>query len=141
MGQHTLDVIAHTVQVTNVWLKELAEAMDWHDRHRSYRLLRATLHALRDWLPTNESAHLSAQLPMLVRGIYYEGWHPVQTPAHPRDRHAFFERVETAMQPDSLEDTALAIAEVFDLLTRHVAEGEVDHLRHALPSDIRTLWP
>lgn len=141
MGQHNLDVIAHTVQVTNIWLKELAEAMDWHDRHRSYRLLRATLHALRDWLPTNESAHLSAQLPMLVRGIYYEGWHPAQTPAHPRDRRAFFERVETAMQPDTLEDTALAIAEVFDLLTRHVAEGEVDHLRHALPSDIRTLWP
>jgi len=42
----------------------------------AYAALRATLHAVRDRLPTELVAHLGAELPMLVRGIYYDGWHP-----------------------------------------------------------------
>jgi uncharacterized protein (DUF2267 family) len=33
------------------------------------------LHAPRDRLPPEVAVHLGAQFPMLVRGVYYEGWH------------------------------------------------------------------
>ena len=44
------------------------------DRHLAYVALRATLHALRDRLGPENAVHLAAQLPMLLRGLYYEGW-------------------------------------------------------------------
>lgn len=141
MTQHGMEVIDHTVQLTNTWLKELGEAMGWQDRHRSYRLLRAALHTLRDWLPANDNAHLSAQLPMLIRGLYYEAWRPAQVPAKPRSREAFLGRIDQAFAPDRLDDTGAATTAVFDLLNRHLADGEIEHVRHALPADVRTLWP
>jgi hypothetical protein len=64
---------------TNEWLKEIEEALG-PDRHRAYQALRAVLHCLRDRLTLSEAAQLADQLPMLVRGIYYEAWHPAESP-------------------------------------------------------------
>ena len=67
-----------TVHTTNRWLQELTGLLDGGSRHDAYVALRATLHALRDRLPIEETAELAAQLPMLVRGFYYEGWDPTR---------------------------------------------------------------
>lgn len=65
-----LPTVDHTAQLTREWVRDLAERLDWPDEHRAWRLLRVTLQALRDWLDVNEAAHLGAQLPILVRGLY-----------------------------------------------------------------------
>ncbi|HSM19769.1 MAG TPA: DUF2267 domain-containing protein, partial [Hyphomicrobiales bacterium] len=65
-----IDAVDTTIQTTNIWLNELDQAMGWDHRQRTYRLLRAVLHALRDRLPVNEATDLGAQLPLLIRGIY-----------------------------------------------------------------------
>ncbi len=140
MSAKGLESFDHTVQLTYGWLKELSESNGWSDRQRSYHLLRATLHALRDWLPVNEAVDLGAQLPMLVRGIYFEGWRPAQTPAKPRDLGAFLDRVDNAFRDDPLEGTEEAVSTVFNLLKRHVSTGEIQDVRRALPGDLRTLW-
>ena len=68
-----LDVFDRTVQAANLWLKELMDALGWDDRHKAYQGLRTTLHALRDRLTLEEMAQLGAQVPLLIRGVYYEG--------------------------------------------------------------------
>ena len=46
-----LENLEHTVQLTHVWINELDDRLGWNNKPRSYRLLKAVLHALRDWLP------------------------------------------------------------------------------------------
>ncbi len=76
MSATGLEVFDRTIHKTNVWLKDLMEIQDCPDRHEAYLALRATLHALRDRLTIKETVQLAAQLPMLIRGFYYEGWDP-----------------------------------------------------------------
>jgi len=66
-----LEVFDKTLQIAPVWLGEMGP-----DRQRAHHALRAVRHALRDRLPLHLAAHLGAQLPLLVRGIYYDSWHP-----------------------------------------------------------------
>ena len=96
---------------------------------------------MRDWLPVNEAAGFGAQLPELIRGIYYEHWRPAATPVKQRHRADFVARIDSAFKTDPLLFTADGIAAVFELLSEKVAAGEIEKVRHALPADIRALWP
>jgi len=78
-----------TIQTTNVWLNDLADRLGWQDKQRAYHALTAVLHALRDRLPVDQAVALGAQLPMLVRGFYYEGWHPADKPIKERKKEEF----------------------------------------------------
>ena len=79
---------------TNRVLREIEEAYGWpkERRNQSYAALRAVLHALRDRLPVDEASQLGAQLPMLVRGIYYSGWDPSKVPVK-MSRDEFMQRI------------------------------------------------
>ena len=136
-----LESIEHTVQLTHKWINDLDERLGWEDKHRSFRLLRAVLQALRDWLSVNAAAGFGAQLPELLRGIYYEHWRPVATPVKQRHKADFIARVDKAFKPDSILFTSEAITAVFELLSQKITAGEIEHIRHALPADIRALWP
>jgi uncharacterized protein (DUF2267 family) len=85
-----------TLPATNIWLDDLMKEMGWKERQRADHALRAMLHALRDRLPVEEASHLSAQLPLLVRGIYFEGWHPAKVPVRERMQDQFLTHVTEA---------------------------------------------
>ena len=76
-----LDVLDRSVEKANIWINDVATELGTTDRHEAYRALRAFLHVLRDRLPVAETAQLSSQLPLLVRGVFYENWRPAGTPA------------------------------------------------------------
>jgi len=76
MAMTGLKAFDTTIEKTNIWLKEIMQEMNTEDRHRAYNALSSVLHALRDRMPVDEVVQLGAQLPMLVRGFYYEGWDP-----------------------------------------------------------------
>ena len=141
MSAQGLEGLDHTVQLTHIWINELDRRLEWNDKARSYRLLKAVLHALRDSLKVNEAADLGAQLPALLRGAYYEQWRPAATPAKGRSVENFLARVNESFRRDPLAAPALAIMAVFQLLTKKITEGEIEDVRHCLSEEIRNIWP
>jgi uncharacterized protein (DUF2267 family) len=129
-----------TVQESNLWLKDIMQEEGWKDRQRAYKALRSVLHVLRDRLPVNEAAHLGAELPMLIRGIYYEGWEPEQSPKK-RTREAFLSYVAENFQNDPDVNPEEVIRTVFTVISSHVAQGEINDVKASLPEDLRRLWP
>jgi uncharacterized protein (DUF2267 family) len=130
-----------TLQKTDAWLDELMEDLGTNDRHRAYQALRLVLHALRDHLTVDEVADLGAQLPMLVRGLYYEGWRPSGKPLRDRSKQSFLSAIAVACRDDPELFPEAAAWAVFKLLERHVSAGEIRDVWHILPHEIRTLWP
>ena len=140
MPELGLRILDKSVHDTNAWLQEISDAMDYPDKQVAYHALRGTLFALRDRIPPDEAAHLGAELPLLVRGIYYEGFNPSRPP-QTYDRDGFLQRVSQELEAIGGEDPEAAARAVFGVLHRHIDEGQEQHVREALPESIRTLWP
>jgi uncharacterized protein (DUF2267 family) len=98
------------------------------------------LQTLRDWLPVNESADLAAQLPTLLRGVYYEHWRPGTTPVKQRSKADFLARVDQAFAGEPMQYTAEAVSIAFQFLSTKIAAGEIADVRQSLPADLRALW-
>ena len=134
-----LEVFDRSIEKANIWIRELAAELESGDHHEAYRVLRAFLHTLRDRLTIEESAQLAAQLPMLVRGIFYEGWRPAATPLHYRDPVEFVDRVREEARLHGDTEASYAVRAAAGLLRRHVSAGEIDGVLRTLPEPLRSL--
>ena len=136
-----VSVFDKTEQKTMHWLKDVATGMGSADMQRSYKVLRAVLHATRDRLLPDEAVQLGAQLPMLVRGFYYEGWHPQDKPKRYRHKASFLAQVDKEVP--GLDDVQLerAVTAVFQTMESEIPGSELGQVRHALPEELRELWP
>lgn len=132
-------MLDRTVQETNVWLREMEDELG-PDRQRAYHALRATLHTLRDRLAVDEAAHLGAQLPTLIRGIYYESWRPSQTPRKERSADEFLGHIAERLGGIGPMNPEAAARATFHRLSAHVSPGEIDDVKSALPEPIRRFW-
>lgn len=141
MSAGGLGGIDQAVQQAHIWINDVDDRLGWGNKPRAYRLLRAVLHALRDHLPVNEAADLGAQLPTLIRGVYYEQWRPAVMPVKERHLDAFLAEIDRAFVSDPIDDTAGAVAAVFGLLSDKVSAGEIADVRQSLPGAVRALWP
>jgi hypothetical protein len=74
MSATGLSTFDKTLQETNAWLGSLMDYLHTDDLHAAHVVLRATLHALRDRIGPENAVHLGPQLPILPRGVFYEGW-------------------------------------------------------------------
>ena len=133
-NNHTFE---HTLIKSRQWVDEVGRELGLIEPDRAVRALRAGLHAIRDWLPGNEAVALGAQLPMLIRGLYYEGWRLAKH--HGRDRESIFAAVREHLAGDRVI-AGDVLAAVIRLLTRHVSCGEIDHILHVLPRPIAVVW-
>jgi uncharacterized protein (DUF2267 family) len=139
MTTNRVDVIDRSVEKTHIWLGDLAVELRSEDRHYAYRVLRAFLHALRDHLPADEAASLAAQLPIFVRGVFYEGWSPSRTPARARDLDSFLASIASEAGLAGETEASIAAAAAYRVLTRHVSAGEIGSVLHELPGQLREL--
>lgn len=135
----TVPAFESTLQTTNQWLHDIMARLGLQDRQAAYHDLRVVLHALRDRLTADQAAALGSQLPMLIRGIFFEGWKPQGKPLRVRRQEEFLELVAEQLAPTGPDAEAVTRA-VFDVLSRHISTGEVRHLKHILPVEIRALF-
>lgn len=142
-GVRMTPIIERTVQKTNVWLRDAMQELEWISVQRSYLALRAVLHALRDRLMTPEVAQFGAQLPIFIRGIYYEGWNPSKTPVKDRRKESFLLQIvgDFAHTRNRNVDAEHVARAIFRVLQKHVPGNELEQVKNLLPHEIRNLWP
>jgi uncharacterized protein (DUF2267 family) len=128
-----------TLRKTHGWIAEISAELEEPDPQKGFNALRALLQALRDRLTVDEAADLGAQLPMLIRGAYYEGFRPAGMPERWRSEDEFLDRVKRNLRDPTVDPEAAARA-VFVVLSKHITRGEIDQVRKELPSAIRDLW-
>ena len=135
-----LAVFDTTIQKTNLWLKEVMEQLHLEDPEEGYRALRAVLHALRDRLIIEEAADLGAQLPTLLRGVYFEGWRPSGKPLKTRHLQEFLDHIDEQFVAPGPKDPERLARGVFAVLAHHLPQGQLKDIRQGLPEQIRRLW-
>jgi uncharacterized protein (DUF2267 family) len=141
MTAQGLEVIENSGHVAHEWINELADRLDWSSKRSALRLLRVTLHHVRDHLVVDELAQMSAQLPVLIRGFFFEGWMPKNTPIKERSADAFIAFISAEMSKTEEYRGREDIKCVFDVLNNRLSVGEIEDVRATLPERIRDLWP
>ncbi len=135
--------IEKTVQETNEFLKDIMNVLDTEDEQFAYHALKSVLHALRDRITIQESADFAAQLPNLLKGIYYDGWQPSKVPVKIRTKEEFFALVLEYFPKDMnyMINPTLATSAVFNVLATRISTGEIEDIQSILPKDLKDLWP
>lgn len=140
MSEHlTVPQLKRATQQTQEWIKELSAAPPFEEPEQAYAYLRAVLHALRDRMTVEEAAHFGSQLPMLVRGFYFEGWRPALAPNEFETADAFYARVQESLGGAPLPSSVSIVdgtRAVLELLDAEVDEGQMKHVRAQLPGDL-----
>jgi uncharacterized protein (DUF2267 family) len=141
MSATGLEVFDSTVQETNHWLKLMMGELGSDDRQSSFNALRAALHAIRDRIGADNAVHLGAQLPMLLRGAYYEGWRPATTPTRERHLEDFVDHVAAGLPRNDRTNPAEAARACLAVMGRCLDGGELRKLRGILPHEVLNLLP
>lgn len=134
------ELLGRAIAEAEAWVDDLMGRLDWHDRSKVEAALVATLHALRDALPQDEVIYLGAQLPPLLRGLYYEGWHPGARGAA-KNRAGFLEHIHDAVHRDPGIDAEQVARAVLALLAARLSPAEREHAIAVTPKPLRPLWP
>lgn len=132
--------VSHAVQQLQIWLKSLCDTGGYANEAEALSVLRAVLHELRDRLTPEEAVDLGAQLPLIVRGIYYEGWRPSRTPGAARSQDEFLRGVADGLIPHPIK-AENAARDVFSLLAQAIDSGEIADVLGQLPAGVKELWP
>ena len=136
-----LSEFGSSLETTREWISELMETLNT-DEARACRALRVTLHELRDHLTVGESADIAAQMPLLLRGVFYEGWRPAGKPVERCSKEEFLEKIgESFKDGPHVGQVEKMVRDVFTFLHRRVSAGEIRDVVTSLPKGIRSLWP
>lgn len=141
MSATGIKAVDASLQKTNTWLKEIGDELELDAREDAWVVLRLGLHALRDQIATEEVFQLAAQLPMLIRGLYFEGWTPRIKPGDQRRTDEFLDSIQKHFDSRGGLDPELAMKAVLGVLTRHISKGEIDDIKAVLPKELRGMWP
>lgn len=132
-----VSALDHAMHTAHMWVNDVAREFDTEDREFAYRVLRAWLRTLRDRLTVEATAHFAAQLPDLIRGIFYAGWNPSKVPEK-YDAEAYTARFAREANI-SVHDVARAAAATTAAALHHLPPAQIDKALDQLPREIRAL--
>jgi uncharacterized protein (DUF2267 family) len=130
----------------NKFVREVAEELgNARDTDQAYRIMKSVLHTVREVLSPEESLHFIAQLPLMIKGMYVDSWH---IPAKNRIRSMpeFLTFLREQNKPSAARDfgddeTAKHhVKLVLNVVKRHVATGEIQHMVDQFPMELAELW-
>lgn len=139
MSAKGLEVFDKSFDTTNHWLNEIMEDLG-PDRQVAWKVLSVVLHKLRDRLTLGLAAHLGAQLPLLIRGVYYDQFEPSKLPTDWNSHEQFVAEVAKWLTDIRPVDPEEAVRSVFKVLSHHVDPGQIAKVREALPRAMRQAW-
>jgi uncharacterized protein (DUF2267 family) len=136
-----LDVFDKTLQTTNIWLDDLMgdEAVG-PDKQLAWHLMAAVLRAVRNRLPVDLAAHLGSQLPILVRGAFYDQFQPSELPNRIRTLDEFLQGISAELEMARPVNVQEGTRAVFQILSRHVNRGQIEKVRQSMPEEVRAIW-
>lgn len=133
------------IQPAELFIKEVAEELgNKQDTNSSLRVTRAVFHTLRDMLTPEESLHLVAQLPMILKAIYVDGWKP-GTANRIRSMQEFLDCLRSKSNQPEIDfgndaETVHAVQCVLEVIQQHVTTGEISHIVDQFPQELLILW-
>jgi len=136
-GVRNLD---NSIDLTNVWLRDILSQLKWQSKESAYQALRGTLHAIRDRLPVEEAVDLASQLPLMIKGVYYDGWTLRDKPEKFK-KEEFARRVHAQFEFDDNVNPAEVIRAVLRVMYRHMGEGELRDVKFNMPKEIQEWFP
>jgi uncharacterized protein (DUF2267 family) len=128
-----------TNEKSTAWVKEMMTCLGTEDPQAALHALRAGLHALRDRLTVEEAAQLAAQLPMTIRGLFFENWRPTGKPLHIRHPNDFLALVIANYRPRTDVYADDIVRATFRVLNKHVSQGEITDVVMSLPEPLLEL--
>ncbi|MFN8613651.1 MAG: DUF2267 domain-containing protein [Vulcanimicrobiota bacterium] len=141
MSVKSIGNFEHALHLANEWIKELSDKPEVGSEAQAYVILRVVLHTIRDRLRVDEVAHLSAQLPMLVRGFFFEGWKPpVDDPTAGESTRNLLDDVGQRLDRLTEVEPEDALFLVYEMMSRKLTRGEMKYVDRALPYDLLFPW-
>lgn len=130
--------LENTLQRSYEWLNELTEFGHFRDTNQAYSILRVVLHSIRDRLPVDLSLHFASQLPMLLGGVYINGWNPSST-ARAKKIDDFIQEIyheERNLEVNPKE----SLRSTLQFLRQKLDPGLIEKVIQSFPANFQKLW-
>lgn len=123
------------------WLASAGHRINTRSSQVALACLRGTLHTLRAQLDVRRAIEVGERLPLVMRGVFFDGWDPHDAPPPAATKDEFVGRVaaDNGRNPRIKAERAAkaALEVIFERLPAAVTARIVERL----PENLRELWP
>lgn len=134
----TSHIFESSVQKSLSWLKLIQEELGWEDKQKVYNATRAVLHTLRDRMAPEEAVQFAAQLPMVLKGVYFDEYKLGSKPDKEiKTKEDFYSAVQE--KADLPFNSNEAVQAVTNVLRQKVSDGEIEDILGGLPQNLRAV--
>lgn len=137
-GLSTLD---RAVQSAKEWLKDAQQQMNLDSQEDAYMAMRAVLHTLRNQLSVEEACDLASQLPLIIQGVYYEGWQPGAQRDKIHSPDQFYSEVSENLSGREHLNPQSVTSGAFRTIADFISDGQLQHVKSNLSKNIASLFP
>ena len=127
----------------NHFIKALALQLGTpNDTDHALRILQSVFKELRRRIIPDESLHIISQLPLMLKGMYVDGWNINEPLSEAKTFHEFLNEIRDntgkSDDPDFANEELARkkIMIVFKELKKYIPDNELDQLRDELPTDV-----
>jgi len=128
-----------SIQLTMEWLNEIQEEFKWPDKDRVYDATKAVLLATRDRITVEEAHQFAAQIPMVMKGMFFDRYDPTDKPMLIRNKDKFLEHVRMHFGDRPL-DSENAVRTVAKVLRKKISQGQYEDVVGSMPKEIQKLY-